>query len=75
MKKPENRDRRRDRAQRREHHFDLGGCGERRGGAVRVGFLEVAAFEPSLDQQVGFPQADVRGGSPGDLNCDLWGPV
>lgn len=57
MKKPEIRDGRRDRAQRREQQFDLSGYGERRGGAVRVGFLEVVAFEPRLDGQLELPQA------------------
>lgn len=48
-------------APRREHCSDSGGCGERRGGEFRVGFLEVAAFKPSLEGWVGFPQAEIGG--------------
>lgn len=57
------------------HHSDPVGVGGERGQAGQVGFLEVAALKFSLDGRVGFPQADIAGGLPGDLNCDLWGPV
>lgn len=39
---------------RREYYFDLGGCGERRGGEFRVGFLEVVVFKFSFEGWVGF---------------------
>lgn len=76
MNKPETRVRERDAGvQRREHHCGSGRHRERKGGAVRVGFLEVVSLKPILAGWIRLPHADIGGGSPGEWKCDAWGSV